>query len=257
MSGDRGRFADCISVPSPPAVDREQPVGVPKSGHSARISVNGRMAPIGRSGKARQPRSHDLRFEMSIRFRLSRSAPQTRSIASRSLRPGPVTTWPWLAAWAIWFRLRPMLPSSPMVRLRASSSSLGSGTSDRKRARVSTGTYVAGAIPRAAARSSMRIWSSVRGRIINRAVLSDLCTDWCLRDYWGEARLQQHQLNERPEERRLTELLPLSNRTKPCLHLRRHSSHNELIRIHVGPLFNKSNRLPRHHGLQASMQCHT
>jgi len=69
-------------------------------------------------------------------------------------------------------------------------------------------------------------------------------TDWCLRDYWRQARLQQHQFNEAPEKGRLAEVLPLSELTKSCLRFRRDSSHNELICIHGGQLFNKSNRLP-------------
>jgi len=40
------------------------------------------------------------------------------------------------------------------------------------------------------------------------------------------------------------ERLPLSERTKSSLRFRRDSSHNELICIYEGRLFNKSNRLP-------------
>jgi len=69
-------------------------------------------------------------------------------------------------------------------------------------------------------------------------------TDWCLRDYWRQASLQQHQFNETPDKGRLAELLLMSELTKSRLRFRRDSSHNELICIHVAPLFNKSNRLP-------------
>ena len=63
-------------------------------------------------------------------------------------------------------------------------------------------------------------------------------------DYWGEARLQQHQLNKTPEQGRLADLLPLSERPQACLRCRRDASNDELVGIHVGQLFNKSNRLP-------------
>src|SRR5580658_5621398 len=68
--------------------------------------------------------------------------------------------------------------------------------------------------------------------------------DWCLRNYRGEACLQQHQLNETPDQGRLADLLTLSECAQPCFRFRRDSSNDELICFHGGQLFNKSNQLP-------------
>ena len=62
-------------------------------------------------------------------------------------------------------RLRPTAPSSLTACFRASSSSLGSGDRDRRWDRTSTDTYVAEAIPRAAARSCSKSRSSCRNLI--------------------------------------------------------------------------------------------
>ena len=82
-----------------------------------------------------------------------RNASQILRIARNSSRPMAAALLPSLTARAIWFTLRPMAPNSLAANLRAVSSSFGNGGNDRRCDRTSTDTYVADAIPRAAAHS--------------------------------------------------------------------------------------------------------